>query len=220
VLPASPTPDAPTIDASAQVETIIASGQAAAAGLAPEDLRAAAARIAPGLAAAVAALPPATPERVPFVLVIPVAALPPTAGLPTLRLSGRPGRLAKGMDDVDAFGSLPGVDVPTSLYALVDVQRGSEYRGRTPEQILPELEARGRTPLTAAEGIALVTAHPETLERNHCFHLAGSTAGDRRVPGLWIGDRAPRLGFCWAGNRHDWLGVASVGGRIADGGAG
>ncbi|HZI97726.1 MAG TPA: DUF5701 family protein, partial [Actinomycetales bacterium] len=65
-----------------------------------------------------------------------------------------------------------------------------------------------------------------SLERNRCFMLAGSRCGDRRVPALWISSGtgkdgtanrgAPKLGWCWAGNRHTWLGHASAGSR--DGG--
>jgi len=56
--------------------------------------------------------------------------------------------------------------------------------------------------------------HPELLERNHCFSLAGSRRGDRRVPALWISRNAPKLGWCWEGNPHDWLGCASAAVRV------
>ena len=57
---------------------------------------------------------------------------------------------------------------------------------------------------------------PEVLEKNKCFMLAGSRARarDRRVPALWISERAPKLGWCWDGNPHTWLGTASAGGRL------
>jgi hypothetical protein len=32
---------------------------------------------------------------------------------------------------------------------------------------------------------------------------------------MWISERAPKLGWCWDGNPHDWLGVASAAGRAA-----
>lgn len=74
--------------------------------------------------------------------------------------------------------------------------------------------SRGRTPLTVAEGIALVTVHPETLEKNHCFSLGGSRKDDRRVPALWISKGAPHPGWCFAGAPHSWLGLASAGSRL------
>ena len=63
------------------------------------------------------------------------------------------------------------------------------------------------------ERIALVTHHPEALAKNACFSLPGSRCGDRRVAALWISKGAPKLGWCWAGNPHTWLGSASCGGR-------
>ncbi len=83
-----------------------------------------------------------------------------------------------------------------------------------PEAALPTLAGRGRTPLTVAEGVALITQFPALLEHNKCFSLAGSRADDRRVPALWISKRSPKLGWCWAGAPHTWLGVASAGRRV------
>jgi hypothetical protein len=74
---------------------------------------------------------------------------------------------------------------------------------------------RGRTPLTIDEGIAVVAHAPYLLEKNKCFMLSGSRRSDRRVPAMWISEGAPKLGWCWDGNPHSWLGVASAGGRVA-----
>ncbi|CAM5297405.1 putative protein OS=Streptomyces tendae OX=1932 GN=GUR47_27180 PE=4 SV=1 [Streptomyces tendae] len=74
---------------------------------------------------------------------------------------------------------------------------------------------RGRTPLTIEEGVAVLTQVPEVLVKNKCFSLGGSRCGDRRVPALWISKRAPKLGWCWEGNPHTWLGMASAGARHA-----
>jgi hypothetical protein len=83
---------------------------------------------------------------------------------------------------------------------------------------------RGRTLLTLEDGVALVTHHPAALAPSRCFSLGGSRCGDRRVPAIWISRNALRLGWCWAGNPHTWLGMASaaeraaaVAGRTADG---
>ncbi|GAA3754239.1 hypothetical protein GCM10022402_36140 [Salinactinospora qingdaonensis] len=70
-----------------------------------------------------------------------------------------------------------------------------------------------RTPLTIGEGIAFITHYPDSLRKNNCFSLVGSRCGDRRVPALWISKGAPKLGWCWAGNPHTWLGSASCAGR-------
>jgi hypothetical protein len=106
---------------------------------------------------------------------------------------------------------------PARVYALLDVERGEEFCGVPPQDALPVIYGRGRTPLTINEGIALVLLHPHVLERNACFMLSGSRRGDRRVPALWISGKAPKLGWCWDGNPHTWLGVASVRERIAGG---
>ncbi len=98
-------------------------------------------------------------------------------------------------------------------YLLLDVDRGEEFCGVRPEDALPVIRSRGRTPLTIDEGIAVVTQVPRLLEKNKCFMLSGSRRHDRRVPALWISERAPKLGWCWDGNPHTWLGVASASGR-------
>ena len=60
-----------------------------------------------------------------------------------------------------------------------------------PEAALPVIRGRGRTPLTIDEGIAVVTHAPRLLEKNKCFMLSGSRRHDRRVPAMWISERAP-----------------------------
>jgi hypothetical protein len=104
---------------------------------------------------------------------------------------------------------------PAPVYALVDVERGEEFCGVPPQDALPVLLGRGRTPLTILEGIVFVLLYPQALEKNACFMLSGSRRGDRRVPALWISGKAPKLGWCWDGNPHTWLGVASAGARVA-----
>jgi hypothetical protein len=64
-------------------------------------------------------------------------------------------------------------------------------------------------PLKAVLDDALATASGDE------FMLAGSRRGDRRVLALWIPEKAPKLGWCWEGNSHSWLGVASAERRVA-----
>ena len=45
--------------------------------------------------------------------------------------------------------------------------------------------------------------------------LLASRCGDKRVPAIWISAGAPKLGWCWDGNPHTWLGAASAGARVA-----
>jgi hypothetical protein len=206
----------PQVDAeiARQVGRIADSGQLVHAGWPFEQLLEAADRLRPALVEAAARLLHPDRERLPFVLVLPPSDLPPSIGATTLRLGGRTGFVSADTSDIDGFRPVDGVAVPPGLYAALDVRRGSEHRGRTPEAALEQFAAAGRSPLTITEGIALLTAHPDCLEKNRCFQTPGSRAGDRRVPGLWISGGAPKLGFCWAGNHHTWLGVASCGSRL------
>jgi hypothetical protein len=159
---------------------------------------------------------------VPFVIVVSERLVPAGLLVPLLRLDGgtRPGIVDRnhGESGLTPYHPLPELGVPESpAYLLLDVQRGDEFRGVPPQEALPVITQRGRSPLTIHEGIALVTQVPAVLAKNHCFMLSGSRRtglpGDRRVPALWISERAPKLGWCWDGNPHDWLGVASAGRR-------
>lgn len=163
--------------------------------------------------------------HVPHVVVVTRALVDPYDAVPLLRLVGRSGQPVGNPGFVDrnhapgdlaTYDPLPELGVPDApAYLLVDVERGEEFRDVAPQDALPVLRERGRTPLTIDEGIALVTQAPSLLERNRCFMLSGSRRGDRRVPAMWISDRAPKLGWCWDGNPHSWLGVASAARRLA-----
>ena len=130
----------------------------------------------------------------------------------------RPGILDRnhGEQGLSPYNPVPEVTLPDpAAYLLLDVDRGEEFLGVRPQEALPVILARGRTPLTIEEGIAVVTHAPHLLGKNRCFMLSGSRRGDRRVPAMWISAGAPKLGWCWDGNPHDWLGVASTSGRVA-----
>ena len=148
-----------------------------------------------------------------FVLVPGRSLVPVSARVPLLSLDGRAGTLSRHFGDVDTFA--PVIDVPDdTVYAVGGVERGEEFCGVRPSEAAPVIAERGRTMLTMEEGIAFVHARPEALEKNKCFHTGASRGTDRRVPALWIADRAPHLGWCWENNHHTWLGVASTETRI------
>lgn len=165
----------------------------------------------------------ATPTRVPYAVVVTGDVVAPEETVPLLRLhtpsgpGSKPGIVDRnhGEGGLAAYRSIPSCTPPATAYLLVDVERGEEFCGVTPEDATATVLARGRTPLTIEEGIALVTHWPAVLEKNRCFMLAGSRRGDRRVPALWISERAPKLGWCWAGNPHTWLGLASAADRVS-----
>ena len=108
---------------------------------------------------------------------------------------------------------LPGGDA----YLLLDVDRGAATLNVTPDDALESITADGRSPLTMAEGLAVLIHYPEFLQPNNCFSLLASWVGDKRVPALWLSERRPKLGWCWAGNPHTWLGSASCGDRVGAG---
>ena len=168
-----------------------------------------------------------TPAHVPYVVVVTRDVVTPEQTVPLLRLWGpggpgsRPGRVDRNHaeGDLATYQPLEVSAPPAKAYLLVDVERGEEFCNVPPEDATAVVLGRARTPLTIDEGVALVTQWPEVLEKNKCFMLAGSRRtgmpGDRRVPALWISERAPKLGWCWDGNPHTWLGLASAGGRLA-----
>lgn len=157
--------------------------------------------------------------------------LVPTALLAELMSrDGKAGFVVVDMTDLADFTPTDDIHLPDApLYLLDDVTRGDDLRGWTPTDAHPELTALGRTPLTASEGVSWLLQHPEMLEPGACFMCIGSrkpkTAGrlDARTPALWISGGtgrdgrenkgAPKLGWCWAGNHHTWLGFASTSGR-------
>jgi hypothetical protein len=139
--------------------------------------------------------------------------------VPLLHLAGRTeaGILDRNHGDkgLAPYQPLPDLGVPDAkAYLLVDIERGEEFCGVRPGDAVQAIGRRGRSPLTIHEGIALVTLFPEILQQNKCMMLAGSRRGDRRVPAVWISGKAPKLGWCWEGNPHTWLGTASATARL------
>ena len=154
----------------------------------------------------------------PYIAVVTEALIDPAARVPGLRLenSSREGILDRnhGDEGLTPYKPVPSLDLPEDpVYLLVDVERGDEFRDVAPRDALPVITDRGRTPLTIAEGLSIQAAHPDFMFKNHCYMLAGSSRGDKRVPALWISDKSPKLGWCFQGVPHTWLGVASGSGR-------
>lgn len=158
------------------------------------------------------------PEAEAFVLVVTGAVVPLDRLVECTVLQGRRGFTTMEADDILAFRPTPDLDLPGSpVYLLTDVDTGAETLGVRPDDALPRIHAAGRTPLTLDEGLAVVTQHPEWLRGRNCFEMLGSRAGDKRVTGLWLSKGAPRLGWCWAGNPHTWLGMATAARRTGPG---
>jgi hypothetical protein len=159
-------------------------------------------------------LSPRAPQE-PFVLVVTRALVPLDRLIGHTRLGPRRGFTSMDAQDILAFRPTADVDVPESpVYLVVDVDTGAETLNVRPDDALPGILASGRTPLTLEEGLAVVTQHPEWLRERNCFEMLGSRAGDKRVAGIWVSKGAPRLGWCWGGNPHTWLGMATASRRV------
>ena len=157
--------------------------------------------------------------------------VPASALASLLKHGGKPGFVVADMTDVDQFSPIDSAVLPAGpLYLVADLNRGDEMANWSPDEALPAITAATRTPLTLGEGMQWLLQQPGVLERNHCFMTIGSrrrkASGtvNSRTPAVWIsngtgrdgaGNRnAPKVGWCWAGNRHSWLGFASAASRI------
>ncbi|MBB1154315.1 MULTISPECIES: DUF5701 family protein [Amycolatopsis] len=154
---------------------------------------------------------------------------PASALAPLLRREGKAGFVVTDMADVDQFAPRD-IDLPDApLYLVTGIDRGDEMANWSPEEALPAITKAGRSPLLLTEGIHWVLQQPSALERNHCFMTIGSRLRkengkfDTRTPALWISNgtgrdgserrNAPKVGWCWWGNRHTWLGFGSAAAR-------
>jgi hypothetical protein len=164
-------------------------------------------------------------------LVLDPARVRPSDLAPLLERAGKPGFVVVDMTDVDSFQSIDSIAVPPGPgYLVSGIDRGDELANWSPDEALPAILSAGRTPLTLVEGLYWVLQQPSALERNHCFMTIGTRRLklngrlDARTPAIWISNGtgrdgsgargAPKLGWCWAGNRHTWLGFASADERV------
>jgi Family of unknown function (DUF5701) len=206
-----PTLPSPT----AQADRLIALGVHEIAGLTPAEL----------CDAAVAAGP-----REDALLVVHPDRAPASRLAGLVERAGKQGFVVADMTDVDAFAPIEQATLPAAPVYLVDaLDRGDEMANWSPDEALPAITGRGRTPLTVGEGLHWLLQQPEALQRNRCFMTIGSRLRkadgrlDTRTPALWLSNGtgrdgrerrgAPKVGWCWAGNRHTWLGFASAAGR-------
>lgn len=197
-----------------QADRLIKLGLHQAGGFSAAELRAAV-----GEAASDDALLVISPDRAPASTLAPL-----------LEHSGRHGFVVVDMPDVDGFSPIEAASPPADpVYLVTGLDRGDHLANWSPDEALPAITAAGRTPLTLAEGIHWVLQQPAVLERSDCFMTIGSRLRkadgslDTRTPAIWISNgtgrdgrenrHAPKIGWCWAGNRHTWLGFASAAAR-------
>src|SRR5699024_1225726 len=123
----------------------------------------------------------------PFVLVVTRGLFPIDAAMEQTSLprSALPGFVDHSFEEgaLERFVATDAASPPDArAYLLLGVERGEEFCNVVPREAMNTIASRGRTPLTIEEGISLVRAMPEILEKNKCFSLGGSRSGDRRVP--------------------------------------
>ena len=170
------------------------------------------------------------PGRTDALLAVDPVLAPPSALAPLMRRGDRPGFVVEDMTDVDRFAPAGVTLEGGPLYLVEGPERGEEYENWSPAEALPAITDRGRSPLLLSEGIHWALQQPAVIEPGHCFMTIGSRLTratgklDARTPALWISGgtgrdgkerrNAPKLGWCWWGNRHTWLGIASAAARI------
>lgn len=194
-----------------QLDTLLTKGYPQLAGIAPD-----------ALTEQVEALRPLLPKvdlsddaALPFVVVVGHRLVPTVAAVERIEVKGR-GGWTDMADEIDDYLPIDGVELPeVPVYLLADVSTGRETLGVRPADALPVILQGGRTPLTVDEGVALLTQLPGSLTDLNAFQALGSRAGNKRIPSFWMSKGAPRLGWCWEGNPHTWLGAASAATRLA-----
>lgn len=104
--------------------------------------------------------------------------------------------------------------IPKSVtYLIVDVETGKAMPHQSPNDAIRQLKKEGRSPLTAEEGIALFTQHPELI-KGHGMHLVGSVGVGNNIPSIDYTQTEPW--FLWANADHiiPKYGTASCGERM------
>lgn len=156
--------------------------------------------------------------RLPFVIVVKRDLVPTEKMMELVEKDGKNGVTILRPHTSENFKIIEKIDVPdNNIYLSINIDRGKENTNLPPNEAMKLIIAKGRSPLTIDEGIAIVTQFPEFLIKNNCFSLLASRTGtDQRVPAIWINaKKEPNLGWCWDGNPHTWLGSASCTKRTA-----
>lgn len=159
---------------------------------------------------------PTAADRIPFAVVVTSRLVTPDRALPTVHWKATTGWTEYTADDLAGYRPIEGVDVPDhAAYLVTDVDTGKATLDVRAKDAVPLIAAEGRSPLTVDEGVSLLALWPGILKERNAFFLPGARDASKRVAALWVSKGHPRLGWCWEGNPHTWLGSASCGARVA-----
>lgn len=209
------TDDSAAAEFDRQVEAFVAAGYPALAGWGEDAFRALLEPLRePAVAAARGSGPAA--QRLPFAIAVTSALVTPDLALPRVHWGRTTGWTEFTAEELATFVPAPGVTVPDEpAYLVTEVDTGAATLGMTVRDAVPRITGEGRTPLTIDEGVSLLVLFPAILKDRNAFFLPGSRCGDKRVTALWVSKGHPRLGWCWEGNPHTWLGSASAADRVS-----
>ena len=208
-LPALPAATAVELEFDRQVHALVATGLPALLGLAEECFRACCEPLRDVL--------PTRPtgSGVPFVVVVPEVPVPEV--LATVQTAGGGGSSTIGAEELADLRPLPELGLPPVPYLLLDVDTGPDTGELLPGDVARGPAASGRTPLTLAEGLAVLVSDPGVLRSRGGYALLGSRTDDQRVPALWVSGRRPQLGWSTQGMQDTRLGAASCAARVTGG---
>lgn len=154
--------------------------------------------------------------RLAYILVIP--GLPAEMLMPLTRQGAHPGYVDMRPVSSEVFRPIPAAMIPPGPYLAHDIDTGADTRNIPPRRAGQQLAAAGRHPLTIDEGLAALLLHPGLLRAANAFQLLASRDTSKRIPSLWVTKQGrPRLGWCFEGVPHSWLGAASCATRTSTG---
>ena len=155
---------------------------------------------------------------VPSLLVMGIDLITAEEMMPLVSVKEKPGYVDMNPTTPATFVNIKETSVPDAPFYLVDgFSCGDDLRDMAPSDAMKTLTTNRRSPITINEALGAAVLYPELIENKHYFSILGSRSSahgaTKCVPAIWISRGAPRLGWCWEGNPHSWLGTASCSGR-------